>query len=76
MLSVKGVYEDGRVRLLDPVPPRKRKANVIVTLLDEPAEPEKKECRLNLFDDLVGVIEARKDGSANHDQYLNGPAIQ
>ncbi len=76
MLSVKGIYENGRVRLLEPVPPRERKANVIVTLLDEPAEPEKKEDRLNLFDDLVGVIEVRKDGSANHDQYLNGPTIQ
>ena len=76
MLSVKGIYENGRVRLLEPVPPRKRKANVIVTLRDEPAEPEKKEDRLTLFDDLVGVIELRKDGSANHDQYLKGPAIQ
>jgi hypothetical protein len=76
MLSVKGIYENGRVRLLEPVPPRKRKANVIVTLLDEPAEPDKKEDRINLFDDLVGVIDVRKDGSANHDQYLSGSAIQ
>jgi len=76
MLSVKGIYKNGRVTLLEAVPPRKRKANVIVTILDEPEEPDKKEDRLNLFDDLVGVIDVRKDGSANHDQYLNGAAIQ
>ena len=34
MLSVRGVYENGRVSLLEPVPYRK-KVKVIVTLLDE-----------------------------------------
>lgn len=35
MLSVKGIYENGQVRLLEPVPYKKR-INVIVTLLEEP----------------------------------------
>jgi hypothetical protein len=75
MLSVKGIYKNGRVTLLEAVPPRKKKANVIVTILDEPEEPDNKEDRLALFDDLIGVIDVRKDGSAKHDHYLARPAI-
>ncbi len=37
MLSVRGIYENGQVRLLEPVP-HKKQAKVIVTLLDEPLE--------------------------------------
>jgi hypothetical protein len=35
MLSVKGIYENGQVRLLEPVP-YKKCVNVIVTLLEQP----------------------------------------
>jgi hypothetical protein len=35
MLSVKGIYENGQVRLLEPVP-YKQSINVIVTLLEQP----------------------------------------
>ena len=34
MLSIPGIYEDGHVRLIEPIP-SKKKANVIVTILDE-----------------------------------------
>ena len=34
MLSVKGIYENGQVRLLEPIPSEKR-AKVIVTVLEE-----------------------------------------
>jgi hypothetical protein len=71
MLSVKGIYENGQVRLLEPIPSEKR-VKVIVTVLDE-IDREKvqaKEVDVNLFDDLVGVINVREDGSAAHDKYI------
>ena len=71
MLSVKGIYENGQVRLLEPIPPEKP-AKVIVTVLEEldHEEGEEKEVDVNLFDDLVGVINVREDGSISHDKYI------
>jgi hypothetical protein len=71
MLSVKGIYENGQVRLLEPIPSDKP-AKVIVTVLEELDQPEGETDRvdINLFDDLVGVINARVDGSIAHDKYL------
>ena len=71
MLSVKGIYENGKVHLLEPIPSAKR-AKVIVTVLDEidREEAEAKEIDVNLFDDLVGVINVREDGSTAHDKYI------
>ena len=71
MLSVRGIYENGKVRLLESVPSEKR-AKVIVTILDESSEPEinKKETELHAFDDLIGVIDLRENGSEAHDQYI------
>ncbi|MEW6488348.1 MAG: hypothetical protein AB1578_10625 [Thermodesulfobacteriota bacterium] len=68
MLSVRGVYRDGRVELLEPIPAVKS-ARVIVTVLDEPREGEKP-ANLGVFDDLVGVVEVREDGAREHDRYL------
>ena len=71
MLSVKGIYENGQVRLLEPIPSEKP-AKVIVTVLEEldHEEEEEKEVDVNLFDDLVGVIDVREDGSIAHDKYI------
>jgi len=71
MLSVKGIYENGQVRLLEPIPSEKR-AKVIVTVLEEldREEVEAKEVDVNLFDDLVGVINVREDGSIAQDKYI------
>ena len=71
MLSVKGIYENGKVHLLEPIPSEKR-AKVIVTVLDEIdiEEAEAIEIDVNLFDDLVGVINVREDGSTAHDKYI------
>ena len=71
MLSVKGIYENGQVRLLEPIPSDKP-AKVIVTVLEELDRPEGETDKvdLNLFDDLVGVIDVRVDGSIAHDKYV------
>ena len=74
MLSVKGIYENGKEILLEPIF-SKRSAKVIVTLLDEAVETGNQEMKLNLFDDLVGVIDSREEGSIKHDQYLNASAV-
>jgi hypothetical protein len=64
MLSVRGIYENGKVILLEPILSKKR-AKVIVTVLEE--------VDINIFDDLVGVVGAREDGSIKHDQYITSP---
>ena len=45
---------------------------MIVTVLEELdlEEVEAKEVDVNLFDDLVGVINVREDGSTAHDKYI------
>ncbi len=72
MLSVKGIYENGKVILLEPILSKKR-AKVIVTVLEELAENGNEEVDINIFDDLVGVVGAREDGSIKHDQYITSP---
>lgn len=71
MLSVRGVYENGQVKVLEPIPNQKR-ARVIVTILEELAKEGhgNQEVDANAFDDLVGVIDSRKNGSMAHDQYI------
>ena len=73
MLSVRGIYENGKVMLIEPIL-SKRRTEVIVTLLDEPAETENQKVNINLFDDLVGIVASCEDGSIKHDQYINAPA--
>lgn len=68
MLSVRGIYEGGQVKLLEEIP-SKKKAKVIVTVLEEEKNVQE-EVDPTLFDDLIGVISVREDGSINHDQYL------
>ncbi len=67
MLSVNGIYENGQITLLEKIPNTK-KANVIVTVLEK-EEPEGT-VDISLFDDLVGAVSSREDGSTNHDQYI------
>ena len=71
MLSVRGIYENGQVRLLEPIPSEKR-AKLIVTVLEklDHEEGEAKEVDVNHFDDLIGVISVREDGSTAHDKYI------
>ena len=68
MLSVKGIYENGQVKLLEDIPHTK-KAKLIVIVLEE-EELSDVELDTSLFDDLVGVVAIREDGSTNHDKYI------
>lgn len=68
MLSVNGIYENGQVTLLDEIPHR-RKSKVIITILEE--ELNEEEVPTGLFDDIVGSVSIRNDGSINHDQYIS-----
>ena len=72
MLSVRGIYENGKVILLEPINSNKR-AKVIVTVLEELGETENTEVDIHLFDDLVGAVGTRNDGSIKHDQYITSP---
>jgi hypothetical protein len=70
MLSINGIYEDGQIRLLEPVPFLKR-ARVIVTILEETEMvKEDQKTDVDLFDDLVGAVGGNEDGSEKHDHYL------
>ena len=68
MLSVKGIYEDGQVKLLEKIPQTKR-AKVIVTVLED--ELSEEDIDVSLFDDIVGAVSIREDGSVNHDEYVS-----
>ncbi len=71
MLSVKGIYENGQVYLTEPIP-HKKKAKVIITILEDLNELENNDHRADIhaFDNLVGVIDVREDGSEAHDKYI------
>ena len=72
MVSVHAVYEDGKVTLLEDLPAIRR-ARLIVTVIDPipPAAPDPiGPVPVDLFDDLIGVIDVREDGAAGHDRYL------
>ena len=68
MLSVKAIYENGKVTLLEKIP-RIRRAKVIVTILEED-ELIEQEADSSLFDDIVGAVSFRGDGSVKHDKYV------
>ncbi len=68
MLSVKAMYENGKVTLLERIPGIRR-ARVIVTVLEE-KESVEQDIDISLFDDMVGAVSLRNDGSINHDKYL------
>ena len=72
MLSVNAIYENGKVRLLEEIPNIER-ARLIVTVLDD-APPVEGELDPSLFDDLVGAVSVREDGSVSHDRYLGKDA--
>jgi hypothetical protein len=71
MLSVRGIYENGKIELLEPILGKKR-AKVIVTILEEidETEDQNQEVDVNIFDELVGAVSVRKDGSIKHDHYI------
>jgi len=71
MLSVRGICENGQVRLLEAIPYPKQ-AKVIVTVIEEIEKTEfkKEKCDMNAFRNLVGIMDIREDGSVAHDQYL------
>jgi hypothetical protein len=69
MLSVKAIYENGKVTLLEEVH-RDKPTRAIVTLLDD-EQPAERDLDPTLFDDLVGVVAVREDGSVAHDAYLS-----
>ncbi len=69
MISIRGIFEDGEVRLLEPSPSGKR-AKVIVTFLDDNQSDSKLndgDMDMNLFDDMTGVIGEKVNGSLSHD---------
>jgi len=68
IFSIHGIYENGKIKLLEPVP-FKKKAKVIITIVDE-IITEKKSVPLDLFDDLIGAISCNKNGSEKHDDYI------
>ena len=71
MLSVRGIYENGKIELLEPIQSMKR-AKVIVTILEEldETEDQNQEVDVNIFDELVGAVSVREDGSITHDRYI------
>ena len=73
MLSVKGIYENKKLHLLEPIPYKKR-VKVIVTFLEDFSESEETEHEhevdIHAFDDLVGVLDVREDGAEAHDKYI------
>ena len=71
MLSVRGIYENGKIELLEPILGKKR-AKVIVTILEEldETEDQNREVDVNIFDELVGAVSVRDDGSIKHDRYI------
>lgn len=68
MLAVRGIYENGKIKLLEPIP-FKKKAKVIITILEDILDQEDS-TPLDLFDDLVGIISIKGDGSEKHDEYI------
>ena len=68
MFTIKGIYENGEIKLLEPIPFRK-KARLIITVLDDDME-EQREFPLDFFDDLIGIISEHTDASIKHDEYI------
>ena len=57
MLSVKGIYENGQIEILEQLPPIKK------ALEEELVNTAEEEIDLTLFDDLTGTVDMREDGS-------------
>ncbi len=72
MLSVRGIYQNGEVKLSDPVPVWLKQAKVIVTIIEETCEKDAGDADADIFDDMIGIINVREDGSDEHDRYVSG----
>ncbi len=73
MLSVRGIYESGQVRLSEPVPLWLKKAKVIVTILEEEVsetEDRDQDVDISIFNNMIGSINGQEDASVRHDQYI------
>ena len=75
MITVNGIYENGQVTLLEPIP-FKKKSKVLVTVLDEVPTNKDLPAPLDLFDDLIGAISQQEDGASEHDRYIYMKASQ
>ena len=69
MLTVPGIYRNGKIKLIEPIP-FKKEAKVLVTVLEEITREDESLVPSDLFDDLIGVISQNKDGSENHDKFI------
>jgi hypothetical protein len=69
MIALKGIYELGEFKLID-APPSINRSKVIITFLDDSFD-EFLSMPFGFLDDLIGVVSEKKDGSVNHDSYLN-----
>ena len=68
MIAVKAIYEDGKVRLLEPFPSQGRR-HLIVTILDEQTQ-DATGYRFDVFEPFIGATAARADGAEKHDAYI------
>lgn len=68
MTVVQAIYEDGHIRLLEPLR-LSGKHTVVVTVLDD-TKGEDCPYSFEVFDKLAGAISVRSDGAANHDRYV------
>ena len=68
MIALKAIYEDGKVRLLEPFPARGRR-QLIVTILDEQTQ-DATDYRFDVFEPFIGATAARADGAEKHDAYI------
>jgi hypothetical protein len=69
MTSVRGVYEDGQVRVSEPLILSGRH-NVIVTVLDDDSDVEASDYDFSVLDKLAGALSVREDGAVCHDKYI------
>ncbi len=71
MLAIEGIYENGQIRMSEAFPLLKR-AKVIVTIIETLEEwyTDQENADMQLFDDMIGIIDFRKDGSVSHDNYI------
>jgi len=72
MLALRGIYENGQVHLSETVPVWVKRAEVIITILDEIRETESEdhETDVSIFDDMIGVVNGHEDDSVEHDRCI------
>ena len=68
MIAVKAIYEDGKIRLLEPFQSRGRR-QLIVTILDEQTQ-DATGYRFDVFEPFIGATAMRADGAEKHDAYI------